>query len=141
MDMPSPIARAHAKAWREMTGGVNAGTIHSHTDEEERVFAAYINDALVGDADIGEKLPLDLDNADTMYEVIGDGCGTSTSRRPAHALHLVFTGLSCPGCTNRRDRGRLQRAALQADQRGGQRRQAADRPPGHQQEEEAPRSA
>eukprot|EP01051_Picozoa_sp_SAG22_P013294 SAG22_NODE_1470_length_4346_cov_26.858724_3_plen_518_part_00 len=66
----SPLTSALQNAGRKTAGGVNAGTVHSHTVEEELVFSAYINEVLTGDEDCGQHLPC---TPETMYTAIGEG--------------------------------------------------------------------
>ena len=70
---PSVPAPEPQVGGRELYGGANEGTVHSYSEDEERSFAEYINDVLVGDEDCGHSLPIDLANLSTMYDAISDG--------------------------------------------------------------------
>ena len=70
-DAPAPEPQAGSSV--KVYGGSQGSTLHTCSDEEERSFAAYLNETLTGDEDCGHLLPIDLTNLQTMYDAIAGG--------------------------------------------------------------------
>ncbi|CDK27597.1 unnamed protein product [Kuraishia capsulata CBS 1993] len=68
----SSVTSPNAKAGRVIVGGRTSGTTHTINDEERVEFTRHINSVLAGDADIGDRLPLPLDNFQ-IFDEITDG--------------------------------------------------------------------